>query len=59
MQRRDVLKSAIAGAAVLSAPHIATGQAKNVLRFVPHADPVSLDPVWTTADITRNYSLAV
>ncbi|MBC7638050.1 MAG: ABC transporter substrate-binding protein [Acetobacteraceae bacterium] len=59
MQRRDVLKSAFAGAAVLSTPHIATGQAKNVLRFVPHADPVSLDPVWTTADITRNYSLAV
>ncbi|HQT75854.1 MAG TPA: ABC transporter substrate-binding protein, partial [Rhodopila sp.] len=25
----------------------------------PHADLASLDPVWTTADITRNYSLAV
>ena len=59
MQRRDVLKSAFAGAAALAAPHIASGQGKNVLRFVPHADPVSFDPVWTTADITRNYSLAV
>ena len=59
MQRRDVLKTAFAGAAALAAPHIATGQGKNVLRFVPHADPVSFDPVWTTADITRNYSLAV
>ncbi len=29
------------------------------ITFVPHADLVSLDPVWTTADITRNYSLAV
>ena len=27
--------------------------------FVPHADLASIDPVWTTADITRNYSLAV
>ena len=29
------------------------------MTFVPHADLASLDPVWTTADITRNYSLAV
>ena len=27
--------------------------------FVPHADLASLDPVWTTADVTRNFSLAV
>ncbi|HEX2944261.1 MAG TPA: ABC transporter substrate-binding protein [Rhodopila sp.] len=29
------------------------------MTFTPHADLASLDPVWTTADITRNYSLAV
>ncbi len=26
---------------------------------MPHADLASLDPVWTTADITRNFSLVV
>ena len=26
---------------------------------MPHADLASLDPVWTTADVTRNFSLAV
>ena len=29
------------------------------ITFVPHADLASLDPVWTTADITRNFALAV
>ena len=29
------------------------------INFTPHADLASLDPVWTTADITRNFSLAV
>ena len=59
MQRRDILKSALAGAAALAAPNLALAQGKNVLRFVPQSDLASLDPVWTTADVTRNYSLAV
>ena len=59
MRRRDVLKSTLAGATALAAPNLAFGQAAKTLKFVPHADAASLDPVWTTADITRNYSLAV
>src|SRR6266851_2783261 len=59
MQRRDVLKSALAGAAALAAPRIVRGEAASTITFVPHADLASLDPVWTTADITRNFSLAV
>ena len=55
MRRRTLLQSA--AAMTLAAPAIA--QPKSLLRFVPHADLASLDPVWTTADITRNYSLAV
>jgi peptide/nickel transport system substrate-binding protein len=58
MKRRDVLKSALAGAASLAAPRIVLGEAGRSITFVPHADLASLDPVWTTADITRNYSLA-
>ncbi len=60
MRRRDVLKSTAAASFALAAPNLAFGQgAAKTLKFVPHADPASLDPVWTTADITRNYSLAV
>src|ERR1700722_13162245 len=59
MKRRDVLKSAVAGAAVLAAPRVVQAEAARTITFTPHADLASLDPVWTTADITRNYSLAV
>jgi peptide/nickel transport system substrate-binding protein len=59
MRRRDMLKSALAGSVALAAPSVARAQGKSVLKFIPHADLTSFDPVWTTADITRNYSLAV
>src|SRR5205809_3835419 len=59
MKRRDVLKSALAGAAALSLPGVVRSEAQSTLTFVPHADLASLDPVWTTADVTRNFSLAV
>ena len=56
MKRRNVLKSA---AAVLAAPRIARADGPKTVNFAPQADLASLDPVWTTADVTRNYSLAV
>jgi peptide/nickel transport system substrate-binding protein len=60
MKRRDVLKTALAGTAALAAPRVVSAQgAAKTINFTPHADLASLDPVWTTADITRNYSLAV
>ncbi len=59
MKRRTVLKSALAGATALAAPRLVQAESQRVITFIPHADLVSLDPVWTTADITRNYSLAV
>src|ERR1700756_2797029 len=59
MNRRAFLKSTLAGAAALAAPQIVRSESRNVINFVPHADLASLDPVWTTADVTRNFSLAV
>src|ERR1700757_5352957 len=59
MKRRTFLKSALAGGAALAAPCVARAQGEKTITFVPHADLASIDPVWTTADITRNYSLAV
>ncbi len=58
MSRRAVLKAASAGAVALAAPNIVLAEQQRVLRFIPHADLASLDPAWTTADITRNMSLA-
>ena len=59
MKRRDVLKTALAGATALAAPSIVQAEGAKTITFTPHADLASLDPVWTTADITRNFSLAV
>jgi len=59
MKRRDVLKSAAAVSTALAVPNIVRADGAKTVTFVPHADLASLDPVWTTADITRNYSLAV
>jgi peptide/nickel transport system substrate-binding protein len=64
MKRRDILKSAVAGAAAavagpLAAPSIARAEAQRVLKFIPQADLASIDPVWTTADVTRNHGFMV
>ena len=53
--RRNLMLGA--AAASLAAP--ATAQPARLLRFVPHANLTSLDPVWTTAWITRNHGYLV
>ena len=55
--RRNLMLGAGAAAASLAAP--ATAQPPRLLRFVPHANLTSLDPVWTTAWITRNHGYLV
>jgi peptide/nickel transport system substrate-binding protein len=42
-------------AAALAAPAITRAESERTLRFIPHADLASLDPMWTTADIARNH----
>ena len=59
MRRRDILKSALAGATALAAPGIVRAQGQTTITFIPQADLASFDPVWTTADITRNFAGAV
>ena len=59
MRRRDFLTSSLAGMTALTTPQIVRAQKATTITFVPHADLASFDPVWTTADITRNFSLAV
>ena len=57
MKRRNL----IAGAAALAAlPRIAIGQGTSkTLVFVPQANLTSLDPIWTSATVTRNYAYLV
>ena len=57
------LRSAAAALAIgaLAAVGLAPGaaQAEKVLRVVPHADLKNIDPIWTTAYITRNHGYMV
>jgi peptide/nickel transport system substrate-binding protein len=51
-----LVATAFAGSALISTP--ASAQQKT-LKFVPEADLRSLDPIWTTAYITRNHGYMV
>ncbi len=52
LPRRSLLALATLTAALLASP----AQAQtNVLRVVPHANVTILDPIWTTAFVTRNH----
>jgi len=52
---RRQLAGLVAAAALPAAPALAQG-ADKVLRVIPQANLTSLDPVWTTAVVTRNHA---
>src|ERR1700712_111497 len=58
MYRRSLLAGATAGA-VLSCFAIGQPAGGRVLKFVPPANLTSLDPIWTTANVTRNHAWLV
>ena len=61
ISRRQVVQGAAAAAAVttLRAPAVHAQNDRQTLRFVAQADLKILDPVWTTAYITRNHGYLV
>ena len=59
MKRRTLLKGFGAGAAALAAPSLAAAQGSRVLKFIPQSDLTVLDPIWTTAYVTRNHGFMV
>jgi peptide/nickel transport system substrate-binding protein len=61
LSRRQLLGGAAATAAAvtLGAPSVHAQKGRQTLRFVPEADLKILDPVWTTAYITRNHGYLV
>jgi len=51
---------ALVAAALLLAPAAAWAEtAAKTLRFIPQADLRSIDPIWTTAYVTRNFGYLV
>ena len=61
---RSVSRRAFAFAAALVLPLVAfagvqPASAEKVLRVIPHADLKNIDPIWTTAYITRNHGYMV
>ena len=56
MQRRHFLSGS---AASLALPAIARAQGSRVLKFVPQSDVTILDPIWTTAYVTRNHGFMI
>jgi peptide/nickel transport system substrate-binding protein len=57
--RRAFLAGTAATAAVAAAPGVHAQKGGGTLRFVPHADLKVLDPIWTTAYITRNHGYMI
>src|SRR5262245_35735991 len=56
ISRRQIIRGAGAAAAsTLGAPSVQAQKAQQTLRFVAQADLKILDPIWTTAYITRNH----
>ncbi len=60
MKRRTFITgSAAALAAPLAAPRIARAENRRVLKFIPQSDVTILDPIWTTAYVTRNHGFMI
>jgi peptide/nickel transport system substrate-binding protein len=56
MKRRTFLA---ATTAALAAPAIGGAAAMNTLKFIPQSDVTILDPIWTTAYVTRNHGFLI
>lgn len=56
LSRRGFL---IGAGAALAAPSLVKAESARVLRFVPRSDLGILDPVWSSANITRNHGFLV
>ncbi|MGH7331446.1 MAG: ABC transporter substrate-binding protein, partial [Candidatus Rokuibacteriota bacterium] len=58
-RRLFVTGGATLAAGAVAAPYVHAQKKGGLLRFVPHADLKILDPIWTTAYITRNHGYLI
>jgi peptide/nickel transport system substrate-binding protein len=56
MKRRTFLAGS---AAALAAPAVARARTAKLLKFIPQSDVTILDPIWTTAYVTRNHGFMI
>ena len=59
ISRRTFLAGAAAVATTVAAPAVHAQKRGGTLRVVPHADLKVLDPIWTTAYISRNHGYMI
>jgi peptide/nickel transport system substrate-binding protein len=61
VQRRHILSGIGMAAARIAVPNLARAQttSSRTLRFVPQANLTSPDPVWTSANVTRNHAYLI
>jgi peptide/nickel transport system substrate-binding protein len=59
VSRRQVVRGGTAAAVTVAAPSIHAQTGRQTLRFIAEADLRILDPIWTTAYITRNHGYLV
>jgi peptide/nickel transport system substrate-binding protein len=52
-------RSLLAAAGALTLPAIARGAAQRILKFIPQSDVTVIDPVWTTAYVSRNHGYLI
>jgi len=58
LSRRSLLRAA-AAAPALALPSVVRAEAQTTLRFIPVIDLVFLDPIYATAQVTRNHGFMV
>ena len=56
MRRRTFLAAATVG---LAAPAVVRAAGSTLLKFIPQSDLAVIDPIWTTAYVTRNHGFMV
>src|ERR1700722_3966878 len=60
VKRRTLLRTGTAAVATaLARPNLTRAAGTRVLKFIPQADLAVLDPVWTTAYVTRHHGMMV
>ena len=59
LNRRTLLAVVLIGHALVAGPALSQGSVPTVLRVVPHSNLAILDPIWTTAYMSRNHGYMV